>query len=573
MYVACKCNPGYQGPDGGQCAQCPGGQYKSWVGSACSACRTGCGAGQYRSSPCTTLQDITCKSCPSGKTSEPGANTVVNVCRCSAGTYGPDGDGQGCSPCAPNTYRNFVDPSPSCIDCPLNSQTQGSAQGSKTDCKCNAGFEGEDGGPCTQCPPGKYKTVAGSGKCVDCSIECGAGRYRSRKCSSDADIECTGCPKDTSSNAGAIDIKDCWCVAGTYGPHGGECTTCARSSYRIFENSNVCVSCQENAQTREGGSKLKTDCTCNPGYFGPDGGPCQPCKANTYKSIQGSTSENNIECTSCPSGPGWQSLSDEGSDAKEDCKCPPGRVGTDGADKCTACEKGKYKQTRGHGTCIECGESSSTRSGDSKLKSDCICNTGYYGPDGGEACEACAKGTFKPNVGSGPCTLCPPGKHSSASALSDSARCKECGSNTFSSPDRTVCASCPDQSSSEPGAQNLSMCLCNPGYTFDADSKTCVGCKIGTYKASFGSMSCQNCPSHETTMGERSVTLTQCICDKGYARPTFANPCVACQPGKYKDDIVSSDCKFCKSSKHSVSAATSETQCTCNAGYEASGKD
>jgi hypothetical protein len=42
------------------------------------------------------------------------------------------------------------------------------------------------------------------------------------------------------------------------------------------------------------GSNRLTDCVCNPGFVGPNGGPCTPCPVNTYKAIKG-----NHNCTSC----------------------------------------------------------------------------------------------------------------------------------------------------------------------------------------------------------------------------------------------------------------------------------
>ena len=41
--------------------------------------------------------------------------------------------------------------------------------------------------------------------------------------------------------------------------------------------------------------------------------------------------------------------------------------------------------------------------------SDCRCNAGYAGPNGG-TCTACSSGTYKSELGSGSCSSCPSGE-------------------------------------------------------------------------------------------------------------------------------------------------------------------
>ena len=45
------------------------------------------------------------------------------------------------------------------------------------------------------------------------------------------------------------------------------------------------------------GSDASTDCTCNAGFTGPNGGTCTACGAGTYKAVSGAGS-----CSDCPSG-------------------------------------------------------------------------------------------------------------------------------------------------------------------------------------------------------------------------------------------------------------------------------
>ena len=54
------------------------------------------------------------------------------------------------------------------------------------------------------------------------------------------------------------------------------------------------------------------DCTCAAGYYGPAGGPCEPCPLGTYKDTRGSAAE----CTACPRSGQW---SPQGSDSSSNC--------------------------------------------------------------------------------------------------------------------------------------------------------------------------------------------------------------------------------------------------------------
>lgn len=67
--------------------------------------------------------------------------------------------------------------SAACTACPANSQ---SAQGSgpPTACRCDAGFSGPDGWPCTVSAMGSFKSTTGSAACAGCP----AGYTGSRVC-------------------------------------------------------------------------------------------------------------------------------------------------------------------------------------------------------------------------------------------------------------------------------------------------------------------------------------------------------------------------------------------------------
>ena len=79
------------------------------------------------------------------------------------------------SQCQANYYGLSV---ASCVLCPANT-TSASNSASITDCKCAPGYTGADGGPCTVCGVGFYKSTIGSAACTDCSVssscQCAAG--------------------------------------------------------------------------------------------------------------------------------------------------------------------------------------------------------------------------------------------------------------------------------------------------------------------------------------------------------------------------------------------------------------
>jgi hypothetical protein len=74
-----------------------------------------------------------------------------------------------CADCGAGKYSTTTGATAAstCQSCPSNSQST-TGSDAATDCVCVAGFSGPDGGTCTACLAGKYKTAAGSAACADC---------------------------------------------------------------------------------------------------------------------------------------------------------------------------------------------------------------------------------------------------------------------------------------------------------------------------------------------------------------------------------------------------------------------
>ena len=124
---------------------------------------------------------------------------------------------------------------------------------------------------CTACPANTYKTTLG-------------------------DHKCSACPLNTVSPPGSKRLTDCVCKPGYFsikGP-GLACDQCPEYTWKNFTGSERCNSCPANTRSPAGSLNL-SDCVCLKGYYGPDGQACSACSFGSYKSEVGSG-----PCLSCP---------------------------------------------------------------------------------------------------------------------------------------------------------------------------------------------------------------------------------------------------------------------------------
>ena len=202
-----------------------------------------------------------------------------------------------------------------------------------TSCPCNAGFGGTGRSDCKTCAPGSYKSEVSSVPCSLCPTSMYSFAVQALNVSS-----CVSCPEGTVSMAGEI---ICFCAPGSTGPNFGPCASCAASTFKNWRNSSACVACPANSDS-VAGTLL---CPCNVGYTGPLGGPCVACVPGKYKNSTGTAA-----CTTCPA----QSYEpDVAATAVTNCTCNTGYEGADGGP-CTACVTGKYKATNGSVACVPC---------------------------------------------------------------------------------------------------------------------------------------------------------------------------------------------------------------------------
>ncbi len=583
--VACTCNMGYTGANGGVCAACVAGKYKTNSGS--DLC-TGCDVDTY-STELGASTSSTCLQCAVDSFSSSSSSSCTFMCRagttglygtctsCAAGKYKTTPGSAACTNCGLHTYSESLGASASstCMTCPVDSYSPSSSS-SIVACVpgCPVGMTGLYGS-CTNCVAGTYKMIGGPSECTKCdvntySLTVGANSYST----------CVACPGNSTSVVGSSIFRACWCIAGymmfptssnfqscaicpsgKYQPYVGQggCYSCTSGTYSLTLGATVaetCLACPVNTWKKGGHAG---SCVCDAGYQGADGGPCLACIAGKYKTshawlvgidvctdcgvdtysstIAAGTSDT---CVACP----VNTKSVNGSSSLSMCivqECVPGSTGPDGG-VCSACVAGKYKAVSGSVACSDCsigkysetvGATASSACVDCPVNSNsaassaiCTCNAGSSGPNGG-VCSTCVAGKYKTSPGSVACTDCGTATYSAEVGASASSTCSTCPSN-----------------SNAPSSSSAALaCTCNAGFTYantnDAMSGTCTACVAGKYKAVSGSNGCSDCSAgtYLTTVGA-----------------TAAGACVACPANSYSG---------------AVGANVSST-CTCNTGYTGS---
>ena len=374
-----SCGPGYyQEPGVELCVPCLPGTYKHYNGN--QAC-TRCDVGKYASNNASSVCDV----CPDNTTSFQGAatrsecicdrgytlihqNTVFNSCvSCTTGTYKNSTGSAGCTACPYNTFSGEFSAVSitTCSVCPENTATLYDGRSSIQDCVCIAGYKLENGS-CTPCNVGKYKNITSS--VVECTL-CPQNTYSNTS----AAAHCTHCPDNSVSDPGSTSLGSCKCDVGLSGPDGGLCTKCAENHYKnnIGDvsncidrltvdgnnwNTSICdinnIICGLNDVNFCGmGDSIQHCCSCQ----GVESDWSKKHKSPECKGNQEySTSVFAEICNRCPP----HTVSGEGSVSRTDCKCQAGYTGPDGG-WCSACAEGTIKTTIGSELCVPCPNNTS----------------------------------------------------------------------------------------------------------------------------------------------------------------------------------------------------------------------
>jgi len=588
-----------------------------------------------------------------------------------------------CTACRAGTYNDKL-AATTCLSCPSASHSLLGGSDEEADCTCNAGYTGAAGAECSECIAGTWKAVNGSSSCILCA----SGKYSSEPAEV-SEATCDDCPAHSYSADGSNTRTNCTCHKGYSGPDGSDCQACVVGTWKAVNGSSSCILCASGKYSSEtgeiaestctdcpaatysgDGSELPTDCTCNRGYTGADGGPCTECVEGKYKG-QGAGSFIGYTAIFPALNPAESARSYSSIFAHDAVGTGHARSMLDSAQAWSASTNnvnewmiidlgsimhvaGVAVQNRSSSTqavtkfdvehsidntifastgtgftvawardearsnvlfqravvarwvkilpkawndwismragvigaeflCQSC-LSNSFSSAASTSAEACVCNAGYTGPDG-QTCVSCAPGKYKTLPGAAACTDCAAGKFSATAAAAVS----------------SVCNTCLVHSQSDAGSV---VCQCNAGAS-GVDSNTCILCAAGKYKAARGQALCDNCPTATylpsagavsidacqscptaSSAAAASVEITDCTCNAG-ATGLDGENCVSCVAGKYKastgsegcDDCIAgkysavagavavATCLTCPGESHAPSASNEQTDCTCNAGF------
>ena len=573
----CYCKSGYAHAIGSHtCRICDPGTYNSHLGRmACSNCSVGLYSVNYGATG-----NETCLSCPLGQ-------------------WSPEG-------------------SPNCNLCPVNSFA-GPGSGSQTNCNCNAGYTGPNGGLCLACAAGQYKNATGAGMCVSCPV----GSSSPNASSSVSNCTCSSGYANiadvcTAVIARAVQIRGTLKAVTTDSSPGDITAAMSQLRYQIAAKLGIPVGLVqiERIYSNPGRALLSDEIAIVVTISATSTTELSVITAGTVDLstieglsgasmtiVQGTNPLSNLTCSACPANSYYaqgQCLSCTNNTVSVPgslgCQCKAGFTGS--PDACQACPAGTYKRMAGTSACRAC-QANSRSDAASAL---CRCNAGYTA-NTGDVCVACVAGTYKNATGSAACVACAQ-RRNSVAAATNVTQCicdisytqVENAALTFDVVYAQACVACDvgkfkpliGVQECTPCGQNQSslaaspICSCVAGFT-GPDGGPCSECAIGKYKDWLGSQACTTCPADANTAAIRSTLLTNCTCNTGYTGPN-GGPCTACVGGKYKNvtgtslciscdvdyysnlDTASTICVSCPS--NSISPSTSIfSGCACVVGY------
>ena len=589
----CFCAAGSTGPNLGPCDLCAAGKYKNWRNAS------------------------VCVVCPPNSDSVSG----TSLCPCNVGYTGPLGGP--CVACVAGKYKDSTGTA-ACTTCPAQSYEPDLAATLVTNCTCNTGYDGADGGPCVACVTGKYKATNGSTSCGDC----GVNTYSDTT----ARAACSVCPTFTVSPTGSPSIWNCQCTLGYTGPGGRgyylnnmaracgfyALDACLGAGFSLLAAGNAGMSSAVDLSFSPGGVwryvvggtgafaginfGVEREVTTVSVYQGADnlrlfvGNYYNPYTSNTLCS-SGSTWTSPWREYTC--GKRGQYLYFEQPNTALNLELieivVPGYVV---GNPCTACGGGRFKPSIGAGDCTACGantysevanatsvatclscQGNSTSIEGSPSKLFCQCNVGFLHE--GEECGRCSPGTYNSQLGRTACSNCTVGLYSVNYQAEANETCLSCPLGQWSPEGSVYCEVCPANSAALPAMGRIVDCACDVGYTGPGGGP-CVKCAVGKYKNTTGSWACSMCPAY-TSSPLGSVALGDCFCVAGFSGPNGV-ACTACELGKYKavpgtsacqlcpantyaDSVGFSACTACVTTSVSANGSTSIWNCTCNAGY------
>lgn len=526
------CPTGYYCPRATKYAEqypCPAGTYRGTTGAKNRGECLMCSVGHY--CPIATSIPI---ECPAG--------TFMN--EFGAQSEGP-GDYPACKPCPSGSYSAAAG-STTCIKADSGYYTY---KGASSQIQCPAGYFCPQTGTSeyamynSACPPGylcpigtsTYPTVTGS-------MACPTGNYCLEKSST-----ATPCP------------------IGTY-----RITTAAKSVYD-------CAASPAGYYVSATGTSDYTPFECAEGHYCPTGSISEfeyKCPQGTYRNMKGGKSAN--DCATCP--PGYYCASEATVDPV-DCpetkycpagtitpiQCPAGTYGPIGSlnlktsADCTSCDKGSY--------CAYPGLS--TMTGSCKEGYYCIGGSTLEAPTDGVTGDLCPAGGFC-LVGATSVSTCDPGKFNNFEGGWSSADCVPCWPGYY----------CAGDNNPSPTAQCAAGYYCTGSastsqqFTASAGNYAPLGavaeipCLAGTYSSGTAFEACVSCPAG-TYCPTSGLSLTT-TCDAGYYCLIKSYVKYPCPYGTYRASTGAQsvdDCTACTGGKYCLDYGLIAVTGDCDAGY------
>ncbi len=596
----CCPNAGYYGTCGsGPATACPIGTYKTYIGS-------------------TTGTEADCESCPPGYTTQYAGSTSAEQCiesACDASIFkynssnctdGADLGGEECQSGASKSYSSCTCPNGYSLT-GWNPGTYGTTKGNiagqtcmstnTNACTCGSECSGGSSSP-EQCPAGKYTPTTGASSCSTCpenstssagtcgSCTCNNGYYYNSenntciKC--DENYYCEPgatsqqkCPVGKESPAGSDNVSACTVKCGYYGNSGaGDATQCEAGYYceagasvqskcddgktspagSCSETACVDATCPEEFKYTEancsnlsgstcqaGSTVLYSACTCPEGYsteitYCPAGNylvsegvvgelPCNRCSECPVNTYQAQSNFTGTSCTKCPDG----TTSTVEATALTGCKAGAGYCLNTSTEEVDLCQQDYYCQAGSVCPGKSCPTNKTSNQGATNVDG-CYAKAGYYGADGEGDALACEVDHYCP-LRSTTGQPCPTNKTTSGT-----------------------------------GADDVSDCLANPGYSGTPDNTPATACVKGTYKDTKENSYCKTCPDNMTTEQTASTSDTQCVAVAGYYGPA-GGPVEVCGKGNYCLG-GSSGPQSCPTGKTTTSdVSTSVNSCCPKEGY------
>ena len=557
--LQCGCNAGYTGIPLTSCQACAAGTYKNSTGSAeCSSCETNRSTpvGSKKKSDCMCIDGFmgfdtgVCASsyeCPLH--ADKPDDTLRTSCRCNAGYSGLDMHGP-CEICRIGTFKENKG-SELCQFCLPDSNTVTTGSVLREACECDAGFTGDNGGFCTKCEIGKYKTHRGS-------------------------APCTSCPTGGVSALGSTELVQCICDLGYTGQPGLTCTACETGTYKDFAGDGRCTACSRFSDAQSG-STSRLDCFCDQGYRRNVDDDLPNTHVDIAEQQTGVGGWRLVRFMPQRTGAGtWYRM----------CDLLHGFITVGVAyDNTTdwTIPFGEFDQlllgTYDLGAWMYLPKSSS-QGGHSAWGNNVqhVYATSYkrYGHSASIRLTDLDRGGGRPYFGFtegghdiGPDRIYMEGLSASAGRTlsstdglavwarhSNPAWCRVCPANTYNAViGASVCSDCPANSRAPPTSTTIRACLCLPGY-FGPAGGPCVACPEGTFQPEENAPTCLLCEANTVSLPASLL----CQCGAGWTGPDNG-PCEACPVGTSKGVAGPGFCQTCAANTESLSTGSGRCQC------------